>query len=89
LTALDQIIHLLNFCAPAVFVGLLLALLGPMLRKNSARRFGLGLQTAFNGVAGTLALGAGLWVFGVDGKMASYAALILASASTQWLGSRS
>jgi hypothetical protein len=32
-----------------------------------------------------LVLGAGLWYFGVDGKMATYAGLAVAVASTQWV----
>ena len=34
------------------------------------------------------ALAAGLWYFGVDGKMATYAALVVAIASCQWLSGR-
>ena len=30
------------------------------------------------------ALGLGLWLFGRDGKMASYGAMVVACASTQW-----
>jgi hypothetical protein len=33
-------------------------------------------------------LAAGLWHFGVDGKMATYAGLVAAVATAQWLGSR-
>jgi hypothetical protein len=32
-----------------------------------------------------LVLAAGLWHFGVDGKMATYAALVIAVASCQWI----
>jgi hypothetical protein len=39
-------------------------------------------------VAGLAALAAGLWYFGRDGKMAAYAALVLAVASAQWLVAR-
>jgi hypothetical protein len=39
-----------------------------------------------NSVCGLCALVAGLWFFGNDGKMASYLALVLASAASQfWL----
>ncbi len=41
-----------------------------------------------NCVAGVLALGLGLWFFGNDGKMASYAAMVIAIASSQWLVAR-
>jgi hypothetical protein len=32
-----------------------------------------------------MVLAAGLWVFGRDGKMATYAALVVVVGSTQWL----
>ena len=46
------------------------------------------LQSAINSIVGVLVLAAGLWHFGVDGKMATYAALVLAVASCQWVTSR-
>ena len=85
---LDQILHLINFCAPALAVGSVLALVGPWLIKKSPVALGLLAQEAINCVAGVLALGLGLWFFGNDGKMASYAAMVVATASSQWLGAR-
>ena len=85
---LDQILHLINFCAPALAVGALLALLGPMLIGKQPLALGFIACTAMNCVAGVLALGLGLWFFGNDGKMASYAAMVVAMASSQWLGAR-
>ena len=85
---LDQIIHLINFCAPALAVGVVLAVGGPWLMKKSPVALGLLAQVAINCVAGVLALGLGLWFFGNDGKMASYAAMVVAVASSQWLGGR-
>ena len=85
---LDQIIHLINFCAPALAVGAVLALVGPWLMKKSPLAPGLLAQAAINCVAGVLALGLGLWFFGNDGKMASYAAMVVLAATSQWLGAR-
>jgi len=34
----------------------------------------------------TLALACGLWFFGNDGKMATYAAMVMLVASCQWVG---
>jgi hypothetical protein len=57
-----------------------------------ARRAGLlswWVQFALNSIAGAAALAAGLWHYGVDGKMATYAALVVAVAACQWLCTRS
>lgn len=82
---LDFALHLLNFFLPAWVVGALLAALAPWLVRGARSRHGWPLQAALNALAGSLALAAGLWYFGNDGKMATYAALVLACASTQWV----
>ena len=84
MTSLDGFIHLLSFMAPAFAVALLVAFAGGLLLPRQAQSRSWWLHAAINFVAGLAALGAGLWYFGVDGKMASYAALILAVASCQW-----
>ncbi len=85
---LDLLNHLLNFAAPALAVGLVLAFLAPVFMKNKALARTRSTQTAINFVVGVLALLAGLLFFGRDGKMASYAALVLATASSQWWAMR-
>jgi len=80
--------HLLNFLAPAVVVGLLLAWLAPLLIKQAKPHHSWGRQALLNGAACALVLLGGLLWFGHDGKMASYAAMVLAGASSQWLGAR-
>ncbi len=85
---LDQILHLINFCAPALAVGVVLALVGPMLMGKGPLALGLLARAAINCVAGVLALVLGLWFFGNDGKMASYAAMVVVIATSQWLGTR-
>jgi hypothetical protein len=85
---LDQLLHLINFCAPALAVGVVLALVGAMLMKKGPLALEFIARTAINCVAGVLALGLGLWFFGNDGKMASYAAMVLAIGTSQWLGAR-
>lgn len=85
---LDQLYHLANFLAPALAVGLLLALAGPFVSKKSPPALGFLAQTAINCIAGAVALGLGLWFFGRDGKMASYCALLVFAASSQWVGAR-
>ncbi len=83
---LDLINHLLNLAAPAVFVGFFLALAAPRLLRTGPRRGGLAACGLVNSICGVCALLAGLWFFGNDGKMASYLALLVASAASQfWL----
>lgn len=79
--------HLLAFAAPAFAVALALAWAGPWLMR-APRTLRLRWQFALNFGAGLAALLAGLAAFGVDGKMATYAGLVAAVATSQWLGSR-
>ena len=88
MTPLDGFIHLLSFMAPAFAVALLVAFVGGLLLPGQPQSRSWWLQAAINSGAGLLALGAGLWYFGVDGKMASYAALVLVVASCQWFCAR-
>jgi hypothetical protein len=84
----DALIHLLNFVAPALALALTLPLLARILDRflggNRVANLGWPAQAAINFVAGLAVLGAGLWYFGRDGKMATYAALVLVLASVQW-----
>jgi hypothetical protein len=81
---LDLLMHLLSFVAPAIGVAFLVALAGPLLvvRKAPGRRWWA--QAAINSVAGGAVLAVGLWWWGVDGKMATYAALVAVIATCQW-----
>ena len=84
MSALDLLIHLLNFALPAFFLALVLGLASRFIvqRKPSARP--LWRQMGLNFAAGLLVSVAGLIVFGRDGKMATYAALVLVSSTVQW-----
>lgn len=86
---LDPLYHLVNFLAPALVLGAILALVGPVLNGKSPLARVFIVQFAINSVAGFIALGVGLWFFGRDGKMASYAALVVVAATSQWVGGRS
>jgi hypothetical protein len=85
---LDQIYHLVNFLAPAFAVAMALALGGRLFIKNGAAALGFIAQAAINFIAGAVALCLGLWFFGRDGKMASYAALLVVATTSQWVGGR-
>ncbi len=82
---LDLLNHLLNFVAPALFIAVLLAFLARVVVRRAPAAPALWKQMTFNFAAGVLVLLAGLWFFGRDGKMATYAALVVACASVQWL----
>lgn len=85
---LDLLIHLLNFVAPAVFTGAVLALAARVVVRGKTAGPSLVWQFAINSIAGIAVLAAGLWYFGRDGKMATYAALVVACALAQWVSAR-
>ena len=76
--------HLLNFVAPALWVALLVPLFARFLMPKNAQAPSLYAQAAINFIVSVLVLAIGLWFFGRDCKMATYAALVLVSASAQW-----
>jgi Flp pilus assembly protein TadB len=84
LSPIDALWHLLNFFAPAVGVGLLTSAFAKLLWRRElkgARWIRLALW-AMCGCA--VALVAGLVVFGHDGKMATYAAMVVACGVALW-----
>ncbi len=80
--------HTLNFLAPALWLALWLPLCARFFMKNSACAMPISQQIAILFVAGSGVLVASLMVFGRDGKMLTYLALVLVAASAQWLLSR-
>ncbi len=80
----DALWHLLNFVAPAVGVALFSVLLAKLLWRRELIGRPWGSLFAWSAGAGVLALIAGLFVFGRDGKMATYAALVGTSALALW-----
>jgi hypothetical protein len=84
---LQLIQHLLSFIAPAFFVSLFV-LWGARWLGLAAQAPRWWAQGAINFTAGAAVLAAGLWIFGVDGKMATYAAMAAAIGTAQWFCSR-
>lgn len=84
--------HLLNFIAPAAVVALLLALSSRVFSRFLVSKRPLAqsiwAQIAIIFIVNVVVLGAGLVFFGNDGKMATYAAMVLASALSQWVLAR-
>lgn len=88
MSPLEFVRHLLGFAAPAAIVALLVPLGARLAMAPVARRTSWRACIAINFLAGLAVLVAGLLVFGHDGKMATYAALVLVVATSQWLASR-
>ncbi len=87
MTVLSTLIHILNFVLPALFVGGLLAVVAPMALQIKVKRTRQQVmrQWFVNSLAGVAALTLGLWFYGVDGKMMSYAALVLTCGLAQFM----
>jgi hypothetical protein len=79
----DLLVHLLNFIAPAVIVPLLLLPCGRLIAGRQVSAPVWWRQLGLNVLAGALVLVAGLVVFGRDGKMATYAALVVVCGTVQ------
>jgi hypothetical protein len=86
--SLDLLNHIFNFLAPAVVAGFVVAILAPIWFKKNRSGPGMLVQGLMNALSGAFALACGLWIFGNDGKMATYAAMVMLVASCQWVGAR-
>ena len=79
-----MVLHLLFFFLPALALAAFSVLCGAWRFRHDAsspwtRRW------ALNAAAGAMVLVAGLIVFDNDGKMATYAALVVVSATVEWV----
>jgi len=88
LSHLDILWHLLSFLAPAFVVAPLVAWVGRVVLPRAQRQPAWWVLVALNFLVGVLVLVAGLLYFGRDGKMATYTALVIAVATSQWLAGR-
>lgn len=82
---LDILNHTLNFMAPAAAVALLLVLCGRLFGAAGGAAMAGWRRFAIVFVVGLAVLAAGLVVLGRDGKMLTYAALVVATATCQWV----
>lgn len=83
MTPLSVLVHLAGFVAPAFGVGLMLWA-GLRVRRKGRPGFGSAMQLSLLWFAGIGVLAAGLIYFGRDGKIATYAALVLAQGTLAW-----
>lgn len=77
--------HLANFFAPAVFSAVCISLLARIFMPKRAVTVGWRTGLVIQMAVGAAVLLAALLLFGSDGKVATYAALVLCSGVTQWL----
>lgn len=84
MSPLDGLWHLLNFFAPAVFVGAASAAAAKLLWRRELAAVGWRRLAGWASGAGALALAGGLVVTGRDGRMGTYAAMVLATALALW-----
>ena len=83
----DALIHLVNFALPALGVGWIAAVLSKLLWRAQLKGVALRRLGLWASAAGLAALVAGLVVFGHDGKMATYGAMVFAVAfALLWAG---
>ena len=81
--------HVLDFFAPALGVGILATTLAKLLWRSELRLIAWLRLTLGASVAAGLALVAGLLVFGQDGRVATYGAMVAATAlGLWWIGFR-
>lgn len=84
MTFLSAIFHLIGLLAPALVVAFLLWL-GLLWRRGRDQPAGQpGWQLGWLSLLGVAVLLAGLVYFGRDGKMVTYAALVLAQGTLAW-----
>ena len=81
---LDAFWHLLNFFAPAIGVGALTPLLAKLLWRRELQGVAWRRLCGWSIALGALAWIAALVVFGHDGRMLGYAALLVACALVVW-----
>jgi hypothetical protein len=82
---IDAALHLLALAAPAFFVALLVSYAGQFFKQNKPLAPVFIQKFAINFIVCLGVLLIGLVLTGRDGKMLSYMAMIVASATVQWL----
>ena len=81
----DFLNHFFNFLVPALWVAVLVTLMSRLVMRKTPVVFSLPGQIAINFIVSAGILGLGLFYFGRDGKMATYAAMTFLCATSQWL----
>jgi hypothetical protein len=82
---MDAALHAWGFVLPALVVACVVSFSGRFLKHRGGQRFSFLLRAAINFAVCLIVLSIGLALTGRDGKMISYAAMVLASGTVQWL----
>jgi hypothetical protein len=80
----DAFWHLLNFFAPAISLGLITSLLAKLLWWRELKAVSWLRLSGWTAAGSVAALVAGLVIFGHDGKIATYAAMVVACSLILW-----
>lgn len=81
----DAAFHLLSFILPAAFVALAVTFAGRFFKQNRPIAGKFIARSAINFIVCLAVLIIGLILTGRDGKMLTYLAMVVASATVQWL----
>lgn len=84
MSPIDALWHLANFFAPALGMGIAASLMSKVLWRRELMRISWVRLTVRATVSSAVVLFAGLVVFGHDGKVATYGAMVFACAGTLW-----
>jgi hypothetical protein len=82
---IDAILHALNFMLPAASVAMFVTFIGRFLKQNKPLAGVFIARAAINFIVCLAVLLIGLILTGRDGKMLTYLAMVLASATVQWV----
>lgn len=82
---IDAILHAVGFMLPAFAVALMVTFAGRFFKKNRPLALTFITRSAINFVVCLAVLLIGFVLTGRDGKMMTYAAMVIASGTVQWL----
>lgn len=83
MTFAQLLFHMANFVMPALAMALMMPLAGHWVMGTAASPWRR--RVLWHAVAGILVLLAGVLIQGHDGRMATYAALVLVAATLEWV----
>jgi hypothetical protein len=83
MTFWQLVLHFLGFVMPALAMAVFMPLAGRWVMGPG--NMSLIRRMRLHALSGVLVLAVGLWVYGHDGKMNTYLALVLTAATLEWV----